>query len=773
MITANFEAYASYVTDSLTQWDLNQVLQVSGLGLVVVPEVHFSNANMDRAIVRQATMTTDGVVVVGVPNSLLQDPLRIYAHIGIYEGDTFKVVELVEIPVTPRKRPQDYQIQDEDEEIYSFKALENAIANMITREAFDAKTKGIEVRVGALEKDSATKAEAKAISDRVEVLEKDPITKKEVQDEVKRIDGRIEDIEDEPAFKVKADQLELGENLLSAEGGTLGNGWSGDFANGFAHASGDSATLEFPVASYDVAPYVLKFTASNQYASSVESCLLVSVGGSPAFEQYQDDGTVTKYFTFYPAEGGVVFTPSENWEGTITDIGLYKLDASSLLASSLIVKDSGGAESFAVTATRADLNNISIGRNTMRKVVAARHNVAIGNDVLTETATGYFNIAIGDQAQKHSVNGTRNVAVGFAALANVTNGDRNIALGSFALAAVTTGRDNVGIGADAGWKTTTGSHNVAMSNGALNANTTGSHNVAIGHFANAANTTGENNISIGHLSNGYNTTGGFNFAAGYFAHYKGTGDRFNIAIGYQAMVDHGAGEVNTDNIAIGRQALKKNVGNYNIAMGYNSLAAATTETGYNIALGYDVMSQAVASGAEGDNIVLGHSSGRNIAGNNNIALGRGALNGACSEYNIALGADALSVTTGRGNVGIGLQALKNATTGQNNVAIGYTAGSGVSTASNCICIGSNGQNVDNGVYIGNWLAYNGKTTALMGTSPVDNARLLLPAGTSETAPLKINPGTLTTTAVVGAIEFDGEHLYFVNQSGVRKQLWEV
>lgn len=133
MIKANFKAYASYVTDSLNQWDLNQVLQVTGLNLTSAPEVHFSNANTDRAIVRQSTLSRQ-VVSVAIPNSLLQDPLRIYAHIGVYEGNTFKVVELVEIPVKPRKRPADYQIQDSDEEIYSFKALENAIANMATKD---------------------------------------------------------------------------------------------------------------------------------------------------------------------------------------------------------------------------------------------------------------------------------------------------------------------------------------------------------------------------------------------------------------------------------------------------------------------------------------------------------------------------------------------------------------------------------------------------------------------------------------------------------------
>lgn len=135
MITANFSAYSKYVTDSLFQWDINQTLRVTGLNLTSAPEVHFSNANTGRAIPRQAKLEGH-VVTVDIPNSLLQDPLRISAHIGIYEGDTFKVVEEVQIPVMPRKRPEDYQIEDSDEELYSFKRLENAIANMVTTAQF-------------------------------------------------------------------------------------------------------------------------------------------------------------------------------------------------------------------------------------------------------------------------------------------------------------------------------------------------------------------------------------------------------------------------------------------------------------------------------------------------------------------------------------------------------------------------------------------------------------------------------------------------------------
>lgn len=131
MIKVNFNSYSSYITESLYQWDINRVLTVTGLHLDSVPEVHFSNSDMARAIVRQAT-TENNVISVKIPNTLLQYPLTIKAHIGIYEDDTFKVVELIEIPVIPKKKPLDYVFEDTEEEIYSFNELENRIHNIIT-----------------------------------------------------------------------------------------------------------------------------------------------------------------------------------------------------------------------------------------------------------------------------------------------------------------------------------------------------------------------------------------------------------------------------------------------------------------------------------------------------------------------------------------------------------------------------------------------------------------------------------------------------------------
>ena len=120
----------NYTVDSLCQWDVNQTLQVYGLSLSTIPEVHFANEAMGRAIVRQATMDSAGVVSVDIPNSLLQKPYTISAYICTYEGDTFRSLYKIDIPVKARTQPADYTLVD-DPEVYSFNALENKVENAI------------------------------------------------------------------------------------------------------------------------------------------------------------------------------------------------------------------------------------------------------------------------------------------------------------------------------------------------------------------------------------------------------------------------------------------------------------------------------------------------------------------------------------------------------------------------------------------------------------------------------------------------------------------
>lgn len=158
MLHVNFNTYNNYVTDSLYQWDINQDLVITGLDLSVIPEVHFSNADMVRAIVKQASTESD-VIKVRIPNSLLQKALTIKAYIGIYNGDSFNVIEIVEIPVIARIRPSDYSFEANDEEIYSFKAVENAMSNLIAdhgKMVDDINASNNELRVDLLRKYNET-----------------------------------------------------------------------------------------------------------------------------------------------------------------------------------------------------------------------------------------------------------------------------------------------------------------------------------------------------------------------------------------------------------------------------------------------------------------------------------------------------------------------------------------------------------------------------------------------------------------------------------------
>lgn len=118
----------TYTVEPLYQWDVNQVLQVYGMSLAKAPEVHFTNAATSRAIPRQASMDAAGVITVSVPNSLLQKPYAITAHICGYTGTTFETFYKLAVPVKERQQPADYTLTD-DPEVYSFNALENAVVN--------------------------------------------------------------------------------------------------------------------------------------------------------------------------------------------------------------------------------------------------------------------------------------------------------------------------------------------------------------------------------------------------------------------------------------------------------------------------------------------------------------------------------------------------------------------------------------------------------------------------------------------------------------------
>lgn len=102
-----------YSIENLYKWDTGQVLEIHGLSLSVVPQVHFAHEGDHLAIVRQAAMDASGVITASIPDSLLQSNARLCAYVCTEEGDTFQTLYKFLVPVLGRAKPIDYTPEEE------------------------------------------------------------------------------------------------------------------------------------------------------------------------------------------------------------------------------------------------------------------------------------------------------------------------------------------------------------------------------------------------------------------------------------------------------------------------------------------------------------------------------------------------------------------------------------------------------------------------------------------------------------------------------------
>ena len=230
-------------------------------------------------------------------------------------------------------------------------------------------------------------------------------------------------------------------------------------------------------------------------------------------------------------------------------------------------------------------------------------------------------------------------------------------------------------------------YNTAIGATALDALTTGDYNVAVGYDALSATTSALKNTAVGYGAGSqgnyyYNaflgfeagrTNGGSNVAVGYQAGRWMGGS--NVAVGFNALGTGGGGT----SVGVGAEALSRNQGLGNNAIGYYSLNANTTGAKNN-AIGRDSGKQVT----EGDdNNIFGYRAMYVMTtGNRNISIGND------SSY---------ALTDGNDNLVIGYQAGYEITTGDNNLVIGNNAGRStgngglgeISTEDNIISLGNN------------------------------------------------------------------------------------
>jgi hypothetical protein len=130
MVVITVKKNNTYTSGELYQWDTNRRLDIYGLNLSALPEIHFANSKMSKAIVKQTEWNENGGIKVEIPNVMLETPTPLMIYVCGYEGEEFITWYSLMIKVKARTKPEDY-IADDDEKIYSYNALENLINNTL------------------------------------------------------------------------------------------------------------------------------------------------------------------------------------------------------------------------------------------------------------------------------------------------------------------------------------------------------------------------------------------------------------------------------------------------------------------------------------------------------------------------------------------------------------------------------------------------------------------------------------------------------------------
>ena len=91
----------------LTQWDYGQSLRITGENLPSVCQVHFCNQLCPTAEVRIAS-EVDGGIEVSIPDRLLEQEHTIHAFIYLVSEGKANTIKKINIPVTPRTKPDNY-----------------------------------------------------------------------------------------------------------------------------------------------------------------------------------------------------------------------------------------------------------------------------------------------------------------------------------------------------------------------------------------------------------------------------------------------------------------------------------------------------------------------------------------------------------------------------------------------------------------------------------------------------------------------------------------
>lgn len=360
----------------------------------------------------------------------------------------------------------------------------------------------------------------------------------------------------------------LGPELLTSSNWTP-TGWTGDFATGFIHTTGNTSVLSNTIAANVGSYYQITYTITARTAGYVH----VSFGGESKYY-------VTASGSFGPkasTTGNLTITPDTNFDGTIV-LSIKQINTSSPLLS--LTNSTNNGNLLQARVATGDLRSVAIGYESGRRITTGNFNSFVGYSAGANVTTGTQNTFLGYDAGNVVNMGSHNTLLGAGAgRVNTSLDGGNTFVGSYAGLASVTGTQNTFVGFNSGGSSAGGFYNTLIG-ASTGSEVSGNYNTAVG------------NAAISNLVNGgdYNTALGVDAGRNYgvpasFGVESATGSIFlgakarplndaqtnQIVIGYDAV---GAGN---NTATLGNENIVKTVLRGTI----NAADLPTSDTGLN------------------------------------------------------------------------------------------------------------------------------------------------------------------------------------------------
>ena len=127
------------IKDDVWQYDFGQVLQISGLSLPPVVEVHYANKGKDIAL-PQTGVTEGGITTAPIPNEILEEKGAFTAYIFVTDGESGETCYTINGYVNKRPRVKGFNTPEDQEILHAAVGAVNAAAER----AESAETKATE-----------------------------------------------------------------------------------------------------------------------------------------------------------------------------------------------------------------------------------------------------------------------------------------------------------------------------------------------------------------------------------------------------------------------------------------------------------------------------------------------------------------------------------------------------------------------------------------------------------------------------------------------------